>query len=653
MAILYIKLTIFKVCVRITTNFDLEGDNMERIPTYKMVRELPNGAKVVKIVNGIELYNMNIFQNIMSWNQHNLDVPALEYFGNQIPYGQLPQLVDTYSRGFKKMGVKYNDIVTMSLPVSNEYILSLFATANMGVISNNVNFLFLRNGLKTYTTMKDSDTLMILDVYLPYIAKQLKNTNIKNVILTSLEDYLPEDRKDEFKDLSKLPKNLREMFSNPDVLSSCLDDIRDLKGINFIRMSDIIKEGEKSNEVIVPQTDIEKDSIYSYTSGTTGAPKCIVFKEQSPNAIIEMHNGLDLKEYVGDRSLLVIPSSHATGMFYATYLQMAKGKTMVLQPIYDKNRYATDIRDFNINHTLGAGSFYMGCVANGNLGPNALSKLTRPCTGGEPISKSNVEMINKWLKENGCQEKIAIGGGTGEVGSSALTSYTLDSKTKTNETGKPIPGVFAKIVDPITGKEVIKGNRGIIHISSAAAADRYLNNEKATNNYFYYDDQGRKWANLGDIAVQNDDDSYTMLGRSTDSYTENGKTTYLFDIEYELSIDDPVLEWEISAFETDKGFAKVAQIVMKPEFIGKESEVIEYLCKKYNLDGVKIYDSFKTSEVTGKRDYQGLKKDRFDYYQSYDENNLMKITFVDKQQPITEIVAKTEVNTNVKKKSLI
>ena len=52
---------------------------MERIPTYKMVRELPMGAKVVKVVNGIEIYNMNIFQNIMSWNQHNLDVPAFDY----------------------------------------------------------------------------------------------------------------------------------------------------------------------------------------------------------------------------------------------------------------------------------------------------------------------------------------------------------------------------------------------------------------------------------------------------------------------------------------------------------------------------------------------------------------------------------------------
>lgn len=115
------------------------------------------------------------------------------------------------------------------------------------------------------------------------------------------------------------------------MLSECLSEIKNLRSINFIKMSEIIEVGKKCREqIIYPEVDIEKDSIYSYTSGTTGAPKCIVFKEQSPNAVIEMHNGLDLKEYVGDRSLLVIPSSHATGMFYATYLQMAKGKTMVL-----------------------------------------------------------------------------------------------------------------------------------------------------------------------------------------------------------------------------------------------------------------------------------------------------------------------------------
>ena len=125
-------------------------DNI-RIPTYKMQRELPQGTKIVKEINGIPLYNMNVFQNIMSWNQNNLDIPALEYFGNQITYRQLPHFVDEYAKGFDKLGIKKDSIVTMSLPVSNEYILSLFATSNMGAISNNVNFLFLRNNLAKNT----------------------------------------------------------------------------------------------------------------------------------------------------------------------------------------------------------------------------------------------------------------------------------------------------------------------------------------------------------------------------------------------------------------------------------------------------------------------------------------------------------------------
>lgn len=453
---------------------------MQKIPTYKMVRELPKNVKVVKEINGIPIYDLNIYQNIMSWNRHNLDIAALEYFGNQITYGELPSLVDIYAKGFDALGVKKDSIITMSLPVSCEYILSLFATSNMGAISNNVNFLFLKNNLRRYTTEKESDTVMILDVYLPLIAKPLKNTNIKNVILTSLNDFLPENRKNLFQDLSIFPEHMRKMFEKEDVLSECLEDIRELKGVNFIKMSEILKTGKNRKEDLsCPSVDISKEAIYSYTSGTTGEPKCIVFKEEAVNAIIEMHNGLDLKEFVGDRSLVVIPSSHTTGMFYATYLQMAKGKTMVLQPIYNKNTFAQNIRDFKINHTLASASFYLAGVKNGVLSKDAFQTLSRPCTGGEPITKSNTVLINDWLKKNGCNTKIAIGGGSGEVGSSALTSYELNPETKTNETGRPFPGVSVKIVNPITGKPIEKGERGIIHISSAASADRYLNDEKA------------------------------------------------------------------------------------------------------------------------------------------------------------------------------
>lgn len=625
---------------------------MEKIPTYKMVRELPKNAKVIKTINGIELYNLNVFQNIMSWNQHNLDIPALDYFGNKITYGELPFEVDAYAKGFKKLGIDEKTIVTMSLPVSNEYIISLFATCNLGAISNNVNFLFLRNNLAKYTLEKNSDTLIILDVYLPLIIDQIKNSGLKKIILTSLLDYSPETQMEYLSDIRKMPKKIREKITNPEEMAKFQKELLSLKDVQIINMKDIIEYGRKSTENIeYPEVDIEKDSIYSYTSGTTGEPKCIVFKEQSPNAIIEMHKGLDLRDYVGDRSLLVIPASHATGMFYATYLQMAKGKTLVLQPFYDKNTFASDLEQFEINHTLAAASFYLAAITNTTLSSTALSKLSRPCSGGEPITKSNSIIINKWLMEHGCKEKIAIGGGSGEVGSSALTSYELNSETKTNETGYPIPGVEVKIIDPKTKKTVPKGTRGIIHITSAASADRYLNNEEATNNYYYYED-GKKWANLGDIAVQNEDGSYNMLGRSTDSYIdENGEIKYLFDIEYSLSIDDPVVEWEISAFKVKKKYEIVAQVVIKNEYVGKESEVIEYLCKKYPIDGVKIYDSFEISEVTGKRDYKALKSDCYGYISLCDEHNFTVTDYINEDKKMRKI-AKKSINKEINKKIL-
>ena len=446
---------------------------MERIPTYKMVRELPPGVRVVETINGIDIYNMNVFQNIMSWNQHNLDVPAFEYNGTQITYGQLPGEVEKYAKGFDKLGARKDSIITLSLPVSCEYYLSLFAFANLGVISNNVNFLFLRNNLARYTLEKCSDTLIILDVYLPLIADQLKDSKIKNIILTSLDDYLPEDKKNMYADLNLMPKKVREYLQDPIKMAKAMGEMAKLRHINFIHMREILKEGNDPNRKIVfPEVDINKDSIYSYTSGTTAAPKCIVFKEKAPNAIIEMHNGLDLQEYVGDRSLVVIPASHATGMFYAVDLQMAKGKTLVLQSIYNKKTFASDLKTLRINHSLAAGSFYVESATNDDVKPEDLINFTRACTGGEPVTKANVLMVDDWLHRGGSKTRMAIGGGAGEVGSSAITSYELNPETKTNETGFPIPGVYVKIVDPKTGQEVKKGERGIIHISSAAAADR-------------------------------------------------------------------------------------------------------------------------------------------------------------------------------------
>ena len=453
----------------------------KKIPTHELKRELPEWAKVVKTINTIDIYNMSILDNIISWTKNIPDVPAIDYYGNIITFGELPDRIREYVNGLNSIGMANDDVITLCMPVSVENNISLFAVNNMGRIQNSPNFLFLRNNFKRYTEEKGSKTLIILDAYLPFVIDYLEPCGIKNVVVTNLNDYLPEDKKDKFADLSFLPKKLQEVFCDFEKQKDCQRKMAKMRNVNFIRMSEVIEVGKKDKTPLkTGPVDIDRDVSYSYTSGTTGDPKCIVFKEASANALIELHKGVNTKDYVGERCFQVIPLTHATGERFCGYLQLARGKTMVPQPIYNKDTFGKDLMESKCNWITAAPSFYTAGVAQGLIAPNAFENVTRPSSGGEPVTKSNVELIDKWLEMNGCKTRFSIGGGAAEDGSSTICSYFMDDKTKTNETGHPVePGIIAKIVDK-DGKPVKQGERGFLHVSSAAAADRYLNDEEAS-----------------------------------------------------------------------------------------------------------------------------------------------------------------------------
>ena len=615
-------------------------DRQTRIPTHKLIRKLPGWAKIVRTVNNIDIYNMSILDNIISWTHSIPDVAAIDYYGTVITFGELPEVVRWYANGLKALGIKEGNIVTVCLPVSVENNILLFALNKLGVIQNSPNFLFLRSDFRTYTEQKKSDTLIILDAYLPFVIDYLEECHIKNVIITSLSYYLPEEKKGMFDSMEELPKKLREVFDNKEKYAECMHKVSNINSVRFSRIGDVIEIGKKSDEPLYDgPVDIDRDVSYSYTSGTTGNPKCIVYKEASANALVELHIGINTKDYVGDRCFQSIPLTHATGERFCGYLQLARGKTMVPQPIYNKEAFGKDLMESECSWVTVAPSFYLAGVAQGLIAPDAFKNVTRPCSGGEPVTKSDVVLIDKWLKMNGCSTRLSIGGGAAEDGSSTITSYFMDELTKTNETGYPVePGIRAKVVDE-NGNTVPKGTRGIFHVTSPAAADRYLDDPEATAQRWYVDKEGIRWGNTEDIAVQNENGSFSILGRASDSCRgRDNKLIYLFDIEYALEESDPVIEWEITAHETDSGDYIVGQVVLKEEYRESPMSAIYELCKKYNLDSVKIYDKFESSEVTGKRDYQLLKDDKEGYY-SICDGMLQEISYANNARTVIKKIA--------------
>lgn len=541
----------------------------------------------------------------------------------------MPDKVNEYVCGLRAVGVKENSVVTLCMPVTIENMLFLLALNCIGAIANNANYLFLKSDFDLYTRQKGSDTVIILDAFLPEIVDSLENSQIKNVIITSLLDYLPEDNRHVFDDLSTLPTKLREVFDNPGKKAECIQKMQKIKDVRFIPLRQLLQMGKQS---VLPlfrgPVDIERDISYSYTSGTTGPPKCIVFKEASANALIEMHAGLYLKDFVGERVFQIIPLTHATGERISGYLQMTKGKTLVPIPIYNKESFGTDVMRSQCNWIVAAPSFYLAAVARGIISKTAWQHVTRPSSGGEPVTKANVALIDQWLHDNGCNARFAIGGGAAEDGSGTIFTYFMDEETKTNETGYPLePFIRARIVDE-TGVSVPKGQRGYLEISSPAAADRYLNDPDASAKRWYYDENGIRWGVTGDIAVQNADGSYNILGRASDSFVNSeNQSIYLFDIEYSLDVSDPVIEWEITAHTTNEGTFVVGQVILKMNSHMPLAEIVEHLCGKYHLDSVKFYEKFENSDVTGKRDILKLKADKEGYYAPCDNNHLYQISY--------------------------
>ena len=568
-----------------------------QINTSTIERKFPEWAKVDRVINGAKIYNMNIFDNIMTFNQDNLDGPAFDYFGRVITYGELPALREAYARGLKLAGVKEGDVVTLCMPVSVENLMMLFAVNLVKAISNNVNFLFLKNDFELYTKDKGSEVIVTLDAFLPYFVDHLADSGVKKVIVMNLDDYLPEDKKGMFLDTSEMPEQMQEVFDIGQIME-CLNNLDKIKGVEFIRLEELKQAGEESDIPLdLGPTDLDRDISYFYTSGTTGRPKCVVYKEYSMNAYVEMHAGLD---------------------------------THVPRPIYNKYTFARDLSETQCNCVVATASFYLMSVRQGVLSPDALSCLRRPASGGEAVNVSAVRKIDKWLKDNGCEVRYSIGGGASEEGGATLVTYFMDEATKTNETGRPLdPYIRVKLLDDegniITDNEV----PGNLHVTSPASADRYLDNPEATAARWYFDENGTKWGITGDIAVRHADGSYTILGRGSDSCVdENGKRIFLFEIESSLDEKDPISEWEISAFKNDRGgYDVVGQIILDPDRAEPTPDLVEYICRKYKLDAVKFYNEFEIGEITAKRDYILLTHDYNGYYAPCSKNHMMVINY--------------------------
>ena len=601
----------------------------------EVVNKTKNGTEVPIVnKNGVDVHKLTIFEDIVLRNLDNLETTALEIVGSdsKMTYLEFFKEVEKYISAFKNMGLKEHDVVSLCLPVGFEFICAYYALTTLGITVNALNVMFLLNeGIEPYVSKRNSNTLICDENYLKilFAHNAFNDTNLKTLIVSGDATYT------HHKDSDK--------FIKP----------AGLINTEIISFDEFLKNAKENEKITPVGYNEERISTLNYTSGTTGRPKCMGHSDLAPLFLVAAHDTIKRDENRKDRTLVTIPLQHPTGLFYSMVFQMAQGKTLVLEPRYDKKLFSQDIKQYEINHAVQAKPFYAQLIqdkSDGRLKPGDFELFKNAYSGGEGIPLSVCKEINDTLAFAGSPNPfLYLGYGRSEEGSLTITPYNLEGRNNTN--GVPLPGIKAKIVEAGTLKDIPQtpGVQGEILVSSPVQPinHSYLDdyNKEGKSDESIVDSEGIRWARAKDIATLKELPDKTLsimvLGRAKDSATKDGKVYYLFNLKEQINALPEVQECEVLSIPNNGNDYITVHIVLKEYAKEQKEEVIRKIYELANeVDAIKYYDVFGINATSGKCDREAMEEDLTDYYLASSED-INKVDFVRENGTVLKRIRKT------------
>ncbi|MEQ1917624.1 MAG: MFS transporter [Elusimicrobiota bacterium] len=245
-----------------------------------------------------------------------------------------------------------------------------------------------------------------------------------------------------------------------------------------------------------------------FTSGSTGIPKGVMLTHANILANLEAVAQV-IQFGPDDRMLGVLPFFHSFGFTVTLWmpLRLGMGAVYHYNPL-DARRIGELASDFKVTCLLGTPTFLLAWMRR--VEPEKFKSLRRVVVGAE---KLRVEVAKAF------QEKYGLtpleGYGATELSPVAAVNIPdiawpgiHQTGTKIGTVGQPLPGVFMKIVDPDTGKELGADSPGLLLVKGPNVMKGYLGDEAKTAEVLkdgYYV--------TGDIAKIDEDGFITLTDR--------------------------------------------------------------------------------------------------------------------------------------------
>ncbi|WP_026061894.1 AMP-binding protein [Rhodococcus rhodochrous] len=424
--------------------------------------------------------------------------------GKRWSYTEFVADVDELALGMLRAGITKGDRVGIWAPNCWQWVLVQYATAKIGAILVNINPAYRSHELQY--VLEQAGVRMLVS------APTFKTSDYATMIET--------------------------------VRPNC-PDLEDVVLLDSPRWDELVESGraalaEDRAPLDSAQAALSPDDPINiqYTSGTTGFPK---------GATLSHHNVLNNGFFVGelchyterDRVCIPVPLYHCFGMTMGNLACTSHGATIVLPaPGFDPAATLSAVAEEKCTSLYGVPTMFIAELADPGFDNYDLSSLRTGIMAGSPCP---VEVMKQVIDRMGMSE-VSICYGMTETSPVSTQTRSDDSiERRVSTVGRVGPHLEVKIVDPVTGLTVPRGEPGELCTRGYSVMLGYWDQPDKTAEAI----DSARWMHTGDIGVMDEDGYVSVTGRIKDMVIRGGENIYPREIEEFLYTHPDILDAQV------------------------------------------------------------------------------------------------------------
>lgn len=472
--------------------------------------------------------------------------PLFKYFNTTLTTKQFIELIETWARAFRAVGVKPDEMVPVYGTWSPEIAAIFFALNAIGAHPY-----FEKLDITEKALRRETDGArvgVVFEALWNDVAKAVfDEKRFEKVFMIGLSDSM------------SFPLNLLIKAKSKDF--RCVKDNK-----KYLFKNDVIALARSFSGTFEVPFSKDRIALITTSSGTTSDNVKGIMDTNEGALLSVIGSALSEPRYIaGKECLITLPPTASTAINCFFLLPLYMGMSLRIDPRADEENWTKIILKHKPSISLSTGSmwysFFRRIDDMKKRGKRIdLRFLDTVVLGGSGVTPKQLEYMNKIARECNAPNAIQTGYGCSEYFGVITFEKSgvecVSSSRSVISVGVPMVGAVVGIFDE-KGTELPYGKRGEIRAKGPSVMHGYFNQPELTGQII-----SGEWLKTGDLGKMDENGFVYCYGRLKSSIECKGETVYLFDIANALR----------NEFELEDCMAEVKQLEA-----GKQAVVIYYV----------------------------------------------------------------------------